>query len=491
MSRWICALWLISLSPLTAAAADEPPELRKQALQTLEKATQFFRQEVAVSGGYVWRYSDDLKRREGENKVGSTTAWVQPPGTPSIGEAYLAAWRATGDRQYLEAARETALALVQGQLESGGWHYRIEFTPAERARYAYHVDSDQPTDRRQLRNTTTLDDNTSQSAIRLLMRVDQALDEKDAAVHGAVEYALQSLLKVQYPNGAWPQRFDGPPQADQFPVKRASYPETWSRTFPAEKYSSYYTFNDNSLADCIDVMFEASARYGEPKYRTAAERAGGFILLAQMPDPQPAWAQQYDVEMHPAWARKFEPPSITGGESQGIVRILMQLYRQTGDKKYLEPIPRAIDYLAASRLPEGRLARFYELKTNKPLYFTKQYELTYSDADMPTHYGFKVPDTTRRLRQEYDRVSRQSASEMKPGEPTSVKPITRRGEGASRQLTEEVRQVIDDLDQRGRWTEPGKLKTFGDEDPKGRVIECRTFVQNIQTLCSYLIATRP
>jgi PelA/Pel-15E family pectate lyase len=73
--------------------------------------------------------------------------------------------------------------------------------------------------------------------------------------------------------------------------------------------------------------------------------------MSQMPDPQPAWAQQYDANMHPAWARVFEPPSVTGGESQGIMRMLMVLYRETGDKKYLEPIPRALAYLKKSILP--------------------------------------------------------------------------------------------------------------------------------------------
>mgnify|MGYP005865230663 CR=1 FL=1 len=80
--------------------------------------------------------------------------------------------------------------------------------------------------------------------------------------------------------------------------------------------------------------------------------------------------------MHPAWARAFEPPSVTGAETQSILRILMTLYRETGNKKYLEPIPRALGYLKRSLLPadseseirkrvEGpTLARFYELKTN-------------------------------------------------------------------------------------------------------------------------------
>ena len=47
----------------------------------------------------------------------------------------------------------------------------------------------------------------------------------------------------------------------------------------------------------------------------AAERAGGFSLLAQMPEPQPAWAQQYDARMQPAWARKFEPPAISSSRA--------------------------------------------------------------------------------------------------------------------------------------------------------------------------------
>jgi len=80
--------------------------------------------------------------------------------------------------------------------------------------------------------------------------------------------------------------------------------------------------------------------YGQAEYRAAVHKAGVFILLAQMPEPQPAWAQQYDRDMHPSWARKFEPPAVTGGESQGVMRTLLDLYRMTGDKKYLEPLPR-------------------------------------------------------------------------------------------------------------------------------------------------------
>ena len=56
----------------------------------------------------------------------------------------------------------------------------------------------------------------------------------------------------------------------------------------------------------------------------------------------------------------------------------MQLYRETGQRKFLEPVPRALAYLNRSRLPDGKLARFYELRTNKPLFFTADYQLTFN-----------------------------------------------------------------------------------------------------------------
>jgi hypothetical protein len=112
----------------------------------------------------------------------------------------------------------------------------------------------------------------------------------------------------------------------------------------------------------IDVMLEASRIYKDARYQASAEKAGDFIILAQMPDPQPAWAQQYDAQMHPAWARSCEPPAITGRESVSVMRGLILLYSQTGKKKYLEPIPRALDYLKRSSwLRDGKpvIARFY------------------------------------------------------------------------------------------------------------------------------------
>ncbi len=388
---------------------DEVP--RNEILRAMRRAADFYRHKVSTEGGYHYFYTADLTYGRSESAEGLTQVEVQREATPIVALAFLDAFDATGDREYLEHARAAARALVRGQLCSGGWDYLIEFDPAKRSQYQYRSDNNCADDRRGVSN---LDDNVTQAAVRVLMRVDRALDFKDAPIHEAALFALDKLIAAQYPIGAWPQRFRQPPDPAKFPVLRASYPASWERKWPGADYQNHYTFNDNSIADAIDMMLEAARIYKDPRYRQSAEKGGQFILLAQMPDPQPAWAQQYDAAMHPAWARVFEPPSVTGGESQGIMRILMTLYRETGDRKYLEPIPRALDYLKRSIVPRGNqeifrriepgpvLARFYELQTNKPLYATKGtrivasglgsrlvdgYEISYSPDSVITHYN--------------------------------------------------------------------------------------------------------
>ncbi len=480
--RYAISLAVIVVLFPWALSAAEPT--RDEAADALQKAVTFFREKVSIEGAYLYRYSEDLSLREGENKATATTAWVQSPGTPAVGEALLAAYERTGEAYLLDAAVAAAHALVKGQLASGGWDYRIEFDPAERKRYAYRADgpaSGKP------RNVTTLDDDNTQSAVRFLMHVDRVLEKqgrRDAKIHEATTFALESLLAAQYPNGAWPQRFSAPPTAADFPVVKASYPAEWPRTWPNVNYTSYYTLNDNTLADTIALMFEAAELYGDKRFTEAGQRGGDFLILAQMPDPQPAWAQQYNAQMQPAWARKFEPPAVTGGESQGAMRILMEIYRQTGDKKYLEPIPRALAHLEKSALPSGRMARFYELKTNNPLYFTKEYALVYSDDDLPTHYAFTTTNNLRRIRADYEKLLNTDPAKLKP-----VKKPEKYA--ASDSLAKAARAAIDALDDRGAWVESGKLK--GETDPDGkakRIITTGTFMKNVETLSRFLTATK-
>ena len=440
----------------------------------MDRAVAFFAGEVSVEGAYVWRYSADLRLREGEGRAEATQGWVQPPGTPSVGGAYLRAWQRTGSKRCLEAARQAAHVLARTQLLSGGWDYRIETDPKRRGEWAYRVDVDSEGERF---NTTTLDDNTSQAALSFLMEMDRELDFKDEAIHAAAMYGLDALLAAQYPNGAWPQRFSAPPDAERFPVKRASYPETWSRTWEKRDYRGDYTFNDNTIADTIRVMLAAAEIYGDDRYLQSAKRAGDFILLAQMPDPQPAWAQQYDAEMHPVWARKFEPPAISGSESQGILLVLIDLYRGTKDRKYLEPIPRALAYLRTCIMPDGRLARFYELETNKPLFFTREYELTYKRDSVPDHYSFSTLPRLDTIESRYH-GARDGIPKLES--PTWVERSPRR--------IADVQRVLDGMDDRGAWVRAGKLRTVEGVD---QIIDSGDFVQNLDTLSRHLEVHAP
>jgi PelA/Pel-15E family pectate lyase len=466
-------LILVILGFVLSVGAQGQDALSANAEQSLRRAVTFFREHVAIHGGYLWRYAADLSRREGEGKATATQVWVQPPGTPAVGMAFMEAYEQTGDRYYLDAAIETAHALVKGQLQSGGWEYRIEFDPEKRPQYAYRSDGGTGG-----HNTTTLDDDTTQAALRLLITVDRALKFEDAVLHEAARYGLDALLKAQYPNGAWPQRYSAFPDPAKHPVKAAQYPESWSRTYAKHDYTGYYTLNDNTLADVIDTMFFAAEAYDDARYRKAAIGAGDFILLAQMPDPQPAWAQQYDFEMQPAWARKFEPPAITGGESQGVLRVLLDLHARTKDPRYLDSAGRAVEYLKQSRRPDGKLARFYELRTNTPLYFTKAYELTYNDEDMPTHYSFVTSSRLEAIETDL-RAARDGAPGSRP--PESDPP-------ASAGLAEKARAAIEALDARGAWVEPGRLRYQGDDDPTREVIDTQTFIRNAGILGAYLDA---
>ena len=93
--RFITAAVLgLGLLALPATSRSQDAALRDSAAKGLRKAVEFFRTHVAVEGGYLWRYSDDLSRREADDKATATQAWVQNPGTPAIGMAYLLAHEA-------------------------------------------------------------------------------------------------------------------------------------------------------------------------------------------------------------------------------------------------------------------------------------------------------------------------------------------------------------------------------------------------------------
>lgn len=469
------------------SAADKADTLPEQTQQALLRAGHAMRS-IATEGGYLWRYSRDLSVRFGEEKATETQIWVQPPGTPAVGQAFLRAYAVTGDEFWLGAARDAALALVRGQLESGGWDYLVEFDPAKRPLWRYRDASSseaRPQATRQApRNTSTYDDNNTQSAIRFFLAFLDAAKKSpspdDARIREAADYGLKKLLEAQYPNGAWPQRWDGEPHDPaKYPVKPASIPTDYPREQPHESYYGHYTFNDNAHRDLLLTLVDAWHRTGDETYRDAARRAADYLILSQLPEPQPLWAQQYDANLQPAWARAFEPPAITTSESAGVIRLLVDMYLEFGDEKYLEPIPRAIKWLREHELSPGRWARLYELLTNRPIY---------GDRDKKIHYT--LDEISEERRRGYSWEGEYGVAEAIAYYENVVAAgrdrwlAEHKQSRAERTSEADVRALIDALDGDGFWV--GERRSRIAPAESGRWIDCGTFIRNVYRLCSYL-----
>lgn len=474
MIRSILVLALVGAAPPVSGQSPADAPSRAETLAAMRKAAEYYTRVVAVHGGYVYYYSPTLSRRLGEGKATPSQVWVQPPGTPTVGLALLAAYRASGETLFLDGARDAARALVHGQLRSGGWTNKIDFDPnGEPAAYLRGHGKG--------KDNSTLDDDISQAALRCLMRVDQALDFRDEPIHEAARIGLDALLAAQFANGGFPQVWTGPRAADAAgPTdQRAQFPDyDWRTENRVKEYWTLYTLNDDLVSHVADTLFTALEVYDDPRCRSALERLGGFLVLAQLPDPQPAWAQQYDLKMRPVWARKFEPPAVSGRESQDAIATLLRIHGLTRDDKLLAPIPAALAYLRRSLLPDGRLARYYELRTNRPLYMTRDYQLTHDDSNLPDHYGWKNESRLDDLEAAL-RAAQQGHSTAPP-----------RQAGADRaELARRAAEIRRTLDAEGRWisTYDGEMLVGQPKFARGeQYLSSAVFSENLETLAAYL-----
>ncbi|MCA9003759.1 MAG: pectic acid lyase, partial [Planctomycetaceae bacterium] len=370
-----------------------------------------------------------------------------------------------------DAATDAALALVYGQLKSGGWTNSVEFDPKSKLTAEYRNGKGRG------RNNSTLDDGITQSAIRLLIHVDQAHQFQNQKIHEAAEIALNALLAAQFPVGAFPQVWTEP--VKNVSPKAGNFPEyDWRTEGRIKNYWDCYTLNDGLAGYVSTVLIEAYEIYKDPRYQQAVLKLGDFLIASQLPQPQTAWAQQYNYEMQPIWARRFEPPAVTGGETQDVIETLMKIYQFSGgDEKYLKPIPAALAWLKKSQLPDGQLARYYELKTNRPLYMTrsgKNYSLTYDDSDLPRHYDWKIESKLSQLQREYNL--------LKAGKQQN-------SQSSQRELSTRVKTILKELDSQARWisTSTGERLVGQPKFPvNSQYISSEVFSDHLQTLSAYL-----
>lgn len=271
-----------------------------------------------------------------------------------------------------EEAAKIADQLIARQMDNGGWQKNIPY---------HHLLT--PVELKKVNRTgvgATIDNNSTTMEMTYLAKVYALRKEaryKDAFLHG-----LQYLINAQYPNGGWPQFYPARPKVP---------------------YASHITYNDDAMVNVMKVLYDI-ARDRKPydalaldeawkaKASQSFQRGVECILHTQIVvDGKPTvWCAQHDEHtLAAAPARAFELASFSGGESVGIVRLLMSLPHPS------DSIVRAVDgavewfrthevkdmkvehFIGANGEPDARVvsapghvmwARFYDLKTAKPFF---------------------------------------------------------------------------------------------------------------------------
>lgn len=447
----------------------------------MKRATDFMMGTVSNHGGFVWKYSADLSEQWGEIPSRKSQIWVQPPGTASVGTVLLQAFLVTEDPQYLKYAEKVAGALIWGQHPSGGWHYLIDFDPMGLREWYHEVASKcwGWEEYYHYYGNATFDDDVVSSVTRFLIDLyNTTLDPKYKA---PLLKALDFILESQYPNGAWPQRY---------PIKN---------NYGHADYTSYYTFNDAVIYGNILLLQEAYQKLGNEKYQEAARRGMDFYLVSQLPLPQAGWAQQYNLEMEPAGARSYEPASVASGQTVQNIKDLETFYKMTGDRRYLKPIPDAINWLENSVIntePSKNFthAVFYQVGTNKPLYAHREgtsiqngrYWVDHEQKNFPGHYGMVMRIEIQSIKNEFERLRSLTSEQAKVEYEATVKTYAVPGEIGSN----EIQKIILTLDERGAWLEDLLIPHYPDVvgHPRRIVngISTRTYISNMQKLIGYM-----
>jgi PelA/Pel-15E family pectate lyase len=241
--------------------------------------------------------------------------------------------------------------------------------------------------------------------MRFLARAHRATgDAKDLT---AVRRGLGFILMYQYPSGGWPHSV--PP--------------------PADGYERYATFNDDMMVDVMTLLREIAAG-GDFASLPASDRQAAqaafdkgldFILKSQIvvDGQRTAWGQQHDeVTLEPRAARRFEPVAISGGESVGVLLLLMSLDHPSPevsrairdgavwyDAVKIEGIAFVRENGDATVRPDPSAsplwARFYEIGTNRPIFAGRdgiiRYDLAEVEQERRGGYGWYSPAGARVL----------------------------------------------------------------------------------------------
>ncbi len=236
----------------------------------------------------------------------------------------------------------------------------------------------------------TFDNSATINELRFITRAFLATNE--ARYQQAFLKGLSHILDAQYASGGWPQY----------------YP-------PGKGYNRHITFNDNVMVRILellqDVTESSDYKFLKTEYRSKAKKAVtrgiDCILRTQIKHDGKltGWCAQHDEKtFEPAWARSYEPPSISGGESVGVVRFLMSIDKPTpaiitaieGAVTWFETVAihgiRVDEFTDADGKNDKRVvadpnagpiwARFYEIETNRPIFLDRDSVVRYAFSEI-------------------------------------------------------------------------------------------------------------
>jgi PelA/Pel-15E family pectate lyase len=314
--------------------------------------------------------------------AGTAAAWVSAVDTPPL------KWNAGLLRQKpawyaSDEARAVADSVLRYQSSVGAWPKNTDLlTPATPEALAAVEKGGK---------ANTIDNGATTLPIRFLARMVVATDV--ASYRDAVLRGVDYLLASQYANGGFPQFY---------PLRKGYY--------------AHITYNDGAMINALELLRDiALAREplafidAERRARAADAVARGLDCILKTQVVQDGkltvWCAQHDeVTLAPAWARKYEPPSLSGAESVGIVRFLMAIERPSPE--VIASIEGAVAWFRAVSISGQRLdyvrrgdgrnervlvadpaapplwARFYELGTNRALYMDRDSEPVYDFAQI-------------------------------------------------------------------------------------------------------------
>ena len=298
-------------------------------------------------------------------------------------------------RQRYKPTEITAIAdnILLFQKNNGGWPKNYDF-------FAILTTEQKELVLKAKEETNTTFDNgntyTQIAALAIAYKATKAEKYKTACVKG-----LNFVLKAQYKNGGWPQ---------YYPIE-------------PNNYSSHITYNDDAMLGIMQLLkdiLDGIDQYSfidnklRSKLTIAYNKGLDCIIKTQINDAgkPTAWCQQYDeVTLQPAWARKFEPPSICNKESSDLVLFLMSIYHPS--QEIIDAVDNAAAWFEASKIYNTRVktiqapktltpykvsvsdrvvvidstaapiwTRYYELKTHRPMFCNRDSKVVYSLAEV-------------------------------------------------------------------------------------------------------------